>query len=140
MTRKKFVVTLEHPHLNPVAIKEILLADFYQVGVAEVSSAKLAKVSAIVNLDAPEPQPQEMYSPQESAKREAQIGKWLVKINGDMIYDGGRYSIAGDRLTEDNWIAHLFEKGWIDFNEFIPAYFQALKNIGKQFIKTRVFY
>jgi hypothetical protein len=73
-------------------------------------------------------------------KRDLQIGKWDVKKNGDMEYDGGRYHIDAERLTEDNWILHLSEKGWIDFNEFIPAYFQALKNIGKEFVNVRVFY
>ena len=81
----------------------------------------------------------EMYSPQDRVKQEMQIGKWHVKKNGDLEYDG-RYFISGKRLTEKDWIAHLFEKGWIDFNEFIPAYFQALKNIGEQYVNVRVFY
>jgi hypothetical protein len=81
----------------------------------------------------------EMYSPQDRVKQEMQIGKWHVKENGDLEYDG-YYHISGKRLTEKDWIAHLFEKGWIDFNEFIPAYFQALKNIGEQYVNVRVFY
>lgn len=85
-------------------------------------------------------QPQNMYTPQDREKKALKIGKWSVKINGTMQYDGGRYTITGKRLKEDDWIAHLFEKGWIDFNEFIPAYFQALKNIGQEFINIRVFY
>lgn len=80
-----------------------------------------------------------MYSPQNRVKQELQIGKWHVKENGDLEYDG-YYHISGKRLTENDWIAHLFEKGWIDFNEFIPAYFQALKNIGEQYVNVRVFY
>jgi hypothetical protein len=83
---------------------------------------------------------QEMYSPQGGGKKEIQIGKWNVKINGDLEYDGGRYYIDGKRLTEANWIAQMFEKGWIDFNEFMPAYFQALKNIEKEFLNIRIFY
>lgn len=85
-------------------------------------------------------QPQNMYTPQDREKKAVKIGKWSVKINGTMQYDGGRYTITGKRLKEDDWIAHLFEKGWIDFNEFIPAYFQALKNSGQEFINIRVFY
>jgi hypothetical protein len=82
---------------------------------------------------------QEMYSPQNRVKQELQIGKWHVKENGDLEYDG-YYHISGKRLIENDWIAHLFEKRWIDFNDFIPAYFQALKNIGEQYVNVRVFY
>lgn len=80
-----------------------------------------------------------MYSPQNRVKQELQIGKWHVKENGDLEYDG-YYHISGKRLIENDWIAHLFEKRWIDFNDFIPAYFQALKNIGEQYVNVRVFY
>lgn len=80
-----------------------------------------------------------MYSPQNRVKQEMQIGKWHVKENGDLEYDG-YYHISGKRLIENDWIAHLFEKRWIDFNDFIPAYFQALKNIGEQYVNVRVFY
>lgn len=83
---------------------------------------------------------QEMYSPQNREKKAIQIGKWDVSLNGDLEYDNGRYFIESERLTNDDWIAHLFEKGWIDFNEFLPAYFQALKNIGSQYVKIKVFY
>ena len=82
---------------------------------------------------------QEMYSPQNRVKQELQIGKWHVKENGDLEYDG-YYHISGKRLIENDFIAHLFEKRWIDFNDFIPAYFQALKNIGEQYVNVRVFY
>jgi len=69
------------------------------------------------------------------------FGKWHVSNNGDMEYDNGRYFIEGTRLTETDWIYHLLtSKSWIDWNEFIPAYFQALKNINKEFVKIRIFY
>jgi hypothetical protein len=81
----------------------------------------------------------------ESAKKEkfslTDFGKWHVSKNGDMEYDNGRYFIEASRISEDNWILHMLDsKGWIDYNEFIPAYFQALKNINKQFIKIKICY
>lgn len=79
------------------------------------------------------------YTPQDKIKRAVSFGKWAVSINGDMEYDS-YYSITAFRLKEDNWIAHLFEKNWIDFNEFIPAYFQACKNAGIQYVKIMIYY
>lgn len=80
------------------------------------------------------------FTPQNKTKQEANFGKWHVSIIGDMTYDNGRYFIDKDRLIEDDWVAHLFEKAWIDWNEFIPAYFQALKNANIQFVNVKVFY
>ena len=68
------------------------------------------------------------------------FGKWKVSLKGDMTYDKGRYSIHHKRLKENNWIIHLSEKHWIDFNEFIPAYLQALKNANIQFLEIMTFY
>lgn len=82
----------------------------------------------------------DFFSPQDKIKQESQFGKWHVSKSGDMTYDNGRYSIYDNQLKEDDWISHMFEKGWIDWNEFIPAYFQALKNAGIQFKRERVFY
>jgi len=31
-------------------------------------------------------------------------------------------------LTKNDWFIHLSGKRWIDWNEFIPAYIQALKH------------
>ena len=81
-----------------------------------------------------------IYTPQTKEKLESKFGKWHVSIVGDMEYDNGRYYIYNNQLADDNWIAHMFEKGWIDWNEFIPAYYQALKNFGVKNLKTRVFY
>ena len=55
------------------------------------------------------------------------FGKWVVSKNGDMCHDN-KYDIISSRLTEENWIIHLSEKVWINWNEFIPAYLQALRN------------
>lgn len=82
---------------------------------------------------------QHYYSPQDREKKALKVGKWEVNTKGSMLYDS-YYAIPHNRLTEEDWIAHLFEKGWIDWNEFIPAYFQALKNADKEFVKVRVFY
>jgi len=55
------------------------------------------------------------------------FGKWEVKHNGEMIFDNW-YIIEADRINEKDWILHLSTKGWIDWNDFIPAYLQALEN------------
>jgi len=65
------------------------------------------------------------------------FGKWVVSKNGDLDYDS-RYFIDHTRLDED-WIQHLSEKGWIDFNTFIPAYLQALRNANKKTITIKLY-
>lgn len=80
------------------------------------------------------------FSPQDKIKQKSQFGKWQVSKSGNMIYDNGNYYIYDNQLKEEDWIAHMFEKSWIDWNEFIPAYFQALKNADIQFKRERVFY
>ena len=70
-------------------------------------------------------------------KKQHTFGKWVVSKNGDMDYDN-RYFIDHSRLDED-WIQHLMEKGWIDFNTFIPAYIQALYNAKKTHIKIELY-
>lgn len=80
------------------------------------------------------------FFPHNNNKMPLKVGKWKVSKKGDMTYDNGRYYIERDKLKEDDWIIHLMQKGWIDYNEFIPAYFQALKNIGEQFINVKIHY
>lgn len=60
----------------------------------------------------------------------ANFGDWEITKDGGLLYVPRDYYIAKDRLTEPFWITHLAGKVWIDFNEFIPAYFQALRNAG----------
>lgn len=76
------------------------------------------------------------YSPQDRTKQSATFGKWRVSECGDMTYNKGQYAIYDYQLNNTDWIVHMFTKNWIDFNEFIPAYFQALKNAGIQ--KTEI--
>ena len=83
----------------------------------------------------------EGYTPQTTIREAKTFGKWDVSLEGDLIYDNGRYPIYSDQVaSENNWIAHLFEKGWIDWNDFIPAYFQALKNLGIQKKEMLIYY
>jgi hypothetical protein len=69
-----------------------------------------------------------------------EFGKWKVLKNGDMDFDNGRYFIDGNRLGHEDWILHLMEKDWVNMNDFIPAYFQALQNIGIKYLKIQSFY
>jgi hypothetical protein len=64
----------------------------------------------------------------EHKRKQTKFGKWEVGPDGEMTYDGDRYWIEKERLTEEDWILHLSEKAWIDWNEFIPAFLQALEN------------
>jgi len=80
------------------------------------------------------------YNPQVSTKKAMQFGKWSVSLEGDLSFDNGRYEIYSNQLKEKFWIAHLFSKNFIDWNEFIPAYFQGLKNAGIQNIEMLVYY
>ena len=79
------------------------------------------------------------YSPQINSKEDGTFGKWQVTKEGHMIWNQGKYEIHSTTLTRD-WIAHMFEKKWIDWNDFIPAYFQALKNAGIEKFQCIVFY
>lgn len=80
------------------------------------------------------------FTAQDNIRKASEFGKWQVSKNGDMLYDGGRYSIADYQLKDVDWIIHMFEKKWIDWNEFMPAYFQALKNAGVQYQNMQIFY
>jgi hypothetical protein len=70
-------------------------------------------------------------------KQQTVFGKWVVSANGDLDYDN-RYFIDHSRLSED-WISHLSEKGWIVFNDFIPAYLQALRNANQKTITINIY-
>tara|TARA_R110000868_G_scaffold185711_3_gene427737 strand:+ start:832 stop:1059 length:228 start_codon:yes stop_codon:yes gene_type:complete len=74
-----------------------------------------------------------------SNKKDIQIGDWVVYKNGDMEYDN-YYFIDNSRLNEENWLLHLSEKGWINFEHFIPAYLKACKNANIQYVKIKTFY
>lgn len=73
-------------------------------------------------------------------KKAEVFGKWEVRKNGDMIYDKGRYAIYSTQISNDDWLLHIYEKKWNDFNEFIPAYLQALRNAGIKKLEMKIFY
>lgn len=54
------------------------------------------------------------------------FGDWVVDIEGNLDCPKACYFIEKDRLTEDDWISHLMGKVWLDFNTFLPAYWEAL--------------
>lgn len=66
-----------------------------------------------------------------------QFGDWLVEPNGDMSNNG--YNIESYRLNKEDWFLHLLNKPWMDWNDFIPAYFQACCNAGIQNITMKMF-
>lgn len=72
-------------------------------------------------------------------KGEERVGEWHVSENGDMTYGDDEYVIEADRLHENDWILQMFTKGWVDWNEFIPAYYQALLNADIQYKTEKVY-
>ena len=59
---------------------------------------------------------------------------WEIKDDGTMINIQSprmTYRIEGERLTEENWLYHIFEKGEDYYNkEFFFAYMEALRRRG----------
>ena len=67
---------------------------------------------------------------QRPVKKEAKtFGKWVVDIDGGMDYNE-RYYLEPKQVLEGDMILHLFEKSWIDWNEFMPALLQSAFNQG----------
>ncbi len=69
-----------------------------------------------------------------------QFGGWLVYPDGTLEHKQNGYLIGANRLRNDDWILHLLEKSWVDMNDFIPAYFQAMRNAGIQHATIRFYY
>lgn len=78
------------------------------------------------------------YSTDRPNKRSLSRGKWTVNKEGDIVFDG-YYHIQKDRLQEIDWIIHLMDKTWFDFNEFMPIYMQAHFNAGIKEIKIKIY-
>ena len=57
-------------------------------------------------------------------------GTWTVDENGNMTHKG-YYHITARELDKRDLLLHLSSKSWIDWNSFLPAYFQALYNAGR---------
>jgi hypothetical protein len=79
------------------------------------------------------------YLPDSPSKRSLTIGKWTASLNGDIVYDD-YYHIQKERFNEPDWIIHLMDKGFFDFNEFMPIYMQAHFNAGLKTISFNIFY
>ena len=56
---------------------------------------------------------------------DAKTNPWTIEADGTMVHKENNYYIAGYRLNEDNWIAHMAEKSWVDLRAFLAAYFAA---------------
>jgi hypothetical protein len=80
------------------------------------------------------------FTPQNSIKQRSVFGDWKVSKSGDMSYKKGIYNIYDYQLTQNDWIVHMLEKEWVNWNDFMPAYFQACKNAGIQNKTELVFY
>lgn len=59
-------------------------------------------------------------------KHQTTFGDWEIDtIAGNLTYKG-YYEIGFDVIMDQDWILHLSKKNWINFNDFIPAYFKVL--------------
>lgn len=77
------------------------------------------------------------YLPENPYKASLNIGKWNVNECGDICFDN-YYHIKKDQLQQFDWIIHLMNKNWFDFNEFMPIYMQAHFNAGIKEIKIKI--
>lgn len=77
-----------------------------------------------------------------SKKQKNSWGIWKVSNKGTLTCkrdNGFTYDIHFDRLTENNWIQHMREKIWVDMNDFIPAYFEALRRRGIKELTIKIY-
>lgn len=66
--------------------------------------------------------------------------EWKVCPNGGLECNEAGYDISPRQLVKDDWlIMHMMEKTWVDMNEFLPAYFQAMGILGLQERTIRFF-
>jgi hypothetical protein len=68
------------------------------------------------------------------------ISDWMVDKDGNLVNKEKAYEIPRDRLTEDDWIIHMMEKGWVNMNSFMPAYLEALKRAGHRSVRIKTEY
>lgn len=57
--------------------------------------------------------------------------KWKVYPDGSLECEDAGYDITPRQLVKDDWLLmHMMEKTWVDMNEFLPAYFRAMRILG----------
>lgn len=80
------------------------------------------------------------YSPRTTEPTPAEFGRWEVSTNGNLKHSDPDYLIESARIKEKDWLLHMMEKSWIDLNTFVPAFLQASKNIGLNYISQKIHY
>lgn len=65
-----------------------------------------------------------------AAQEEPWEQDWAVSKDGDIKHKETGYYIAAFRLGRENWLGHMANKRWVDFNTFIPAYIEACHRAG----------
>lgn len=56
--------------------------------------------------------------------------EWTISEEGDIKHEQPTYCIDSDRLHETDWLQHMVDVGWVDLNDFVPLYLQALSKKG----------
>lgn len=83
----------------------------------------------------------EMFDPNKDYRHE--IKGWRVDKYGDLVYydehGNEKYWIQKHRLTEEDWISHMGQKGWVMLSEFIPAYFKACEMAGIKELTVKLY-
>ncbi len=60
---------------------------------------------------------------------------WNISPDGELFHNTTRYQISAQELDKKDWILHMMGKRWVNFNTFIPAYFEACRRAGIDTIK-----
>ena len=76
----------------------------------------------------------------ENKQSTVSFGQWEVSSEGHLTCTERDYNISNWRLTKSNWILHLQSKGWVNLNDFIPAYFKALEIRGIDSVVIQTYY
>jgi len=76
-----------------------------------------------------------IYNDLDETFQEDWVKDWIIEDDGTIrLQYGNHYEIAGNRLTETNWLSHILEKdlgkGGNGEQTFYSAYIAALKKIG----------
>lgn len=55
---------------------------------------------------------------------------WFINEDGNVVEKYSAYMVHKNTLGNNDWILHLLQKNWIDFNKFIPVYIEACVRAG----------
>ena len=66
--------------------------------------------------------------------------QWYINPNGSLKSHNPDFVLYRKDLANSDWLRYLQTLDWVDFNKFIPAYFEALKRAGIKKINVLICY